>query len=254
MLRRLPARRLGRRGFARAAKQPSDEEFLEVYDSWRHGKVGKVPPSALQPASADWLLASKGKVLHNTVLAACGRLHRWAKALAILRDMELFGALRPGRRGLMDKFSYNATLGACASAHQWEAALELFLEMQRSVTPDAISYSAVIEACKGARKQGVAQLASKWSEPCLQATVSEINRDRTSPRYRYAVLSTLLRRQLWSEALGIFWHVAHARPLDTALLNMAISAYQCLGPWDTLEIFSPTRRGSHRFMSIFQRV
>ena len=200
-----------------ASREHKSEEVIDQYYAWR--KNAKVLQMQTPPM---------GRVVYNTVLTACERLSFWSRALAVLRDMTLIGSLQQPRhsRTLPDAMSYNATLGACATAHQWEATLDLFLEMQQFLSPDAISYSAVIESCVKARKHGMAQLFSKWSQPCLDTSLSKIQADKTSLRYRYVVLSTLVRRQLWAEAVCLLWRsVQLGRPLDTDLLNLGISAY-----------------------------
>ena len=201
-----------------ASRQRNDEEVIFQYDAWRQGSGGNTSIQAGRPVV--------GKLLHSAALAACERLSLWSKAAAILQDAALRGALQPDSRPLLDLVSFNLVLGAYAAAHQWEAALDLFIDMQRTVTPDASSYAALMEGCRSARKYHIVRIASKWSKQCFEETLSKINDKRASSRYCYLSLKTLVKRQLWSEATHLLWQLAHAgRALDTELLNIAISAY-----------------------------
>ena len=198
-----------------ASRQHNDEEVIFQYDVWRQGS-----------ASIQAGRPVVGKLEHAAVLSACERLSLWSKAAAILQDAALRGALQPDSRPLVDLVSFNLVLGAYAAAHQWAAALDLFIDMQRTVTPDASSYAALIEGCRSARKHHIERIASKWSKQCFEETVSKINERKTSSRYCYLSLRTLVKRQLWSEAADLLWQLARAgRALDTELLNTAISAY-----------------------------
>ena len=197
-----------------ASRQHNYEEVLAKYDAWvRSGSLQK-PEEAF---------------VHRRALTACERLGLWSKALAILREVTVLEALQPRPSPQrLNLFVYATTLGACSAGSKWEASLDLFFEMQHSVAPDLLSYSAVVESCRSARQHVIGQLLATWFEPCLQTTLSKISDAKEAPWYLRVTLATLVRRQLWSEALDLFWQVGLAAKQsdDTKLLNIAISAHQ----------------------------
>ncbi|CAE7938800.1 TRAP1, partial [Symbiodinium sp. KB8] len=198
------------------------QQALRLLKLWQDDDRGGGPPLAsCLPCTA--------------AVSVCGRARQWERALALLDSMS--------KASVADTAMFNAAISAAGDT-QWQLALEVFARLTWSdVPPDAISYSATMNACVE---------ASQWStsilllEECLKATIE------TSVPLLNTAISAWVRCAAWQPALSLMAQLQEQHLECNEITQSAlIHACGCSLRWNAgLQILEATRACDLRANSV----
>eukprot|EP00241_Pyramimonas_parkeae_P001222 CAMPEP_0114249334 /NCGR_PEP_ID=MMETSP0058-20121206/14085_1 /TAXON_ID=36894 /ORGANISM="Pyramimonas parkeae, CCMP726" /LENGTH=585 /DNA_ID=CAMNT_0001362869 /DNA_START=209 /DNA_END=1966 /DNA_ORIENTATION=- len=145
-------------------------------------------------------------VTYSALISACGEGKQMRKALSVFEEMKGSG-VRP------NAYTFNALITACEKSGHWYTALRVYEDMKKqssidpSVTPDIVTATAVIKACKRAiggvpwiersdimndmhvqsanRKAGSTKLSDVGEGDVREGDAFEIYADRVYPQQLY---------------------------------------------------------------------
>lgn len=152
----------------------------------------------------------------TALLTACERVGKWLEAVRFDADFRAAGVATNLRH-------HNCLISVFSTAEQWQLALEKlrFLQQQRGMRPDAVSFSCTIVACQ---RGGKSKLALQLFDEMLQAKL-------VPKGYLFATLiSACERNGDWERAIGLFETMKEMR-IDDPSVAMAARSITYNWPW-----------------------